>query len=300
MKKLFIIFSILFSIFTTTNAKTVTFVNKLGVFERINTDIFKKNPSKYGGQVGSFTHTAENLGYSPNEISGSCFAKVCGKSVMVGVEPITKSIVFIMIIDEGNCPEKLFFEDIKFEKDLIEYFNDGEICSILDRGIKDKNIHLSTYEKIFHTKAINNKISCPKYGFTFIFKNGILVNYKTNDGLDTYGKYVKHGIPSLFNVLKTNAERKHSTYSDIVKEINFQSKCACTMPTDNVRLSYDSPFNHNIALVWFALYGKGSSYMDFCFYVPEAKKFEEKGNKIVMKFKSLYFIFENKKLQGLF
>lgn len=154
-------------------------------------------------------------------------------------------------------------------------------------------VRLSFMEETLGTKAVDNQIMDNENGYRYYFVNGYLSSAEPLDGLTEFARRAKGSL--IFDIIQTNAVRKHGVGALALKEINFQFWCIANMPSEHFRLAYNNRFNYNIALVWFALYGveNKAQLSDFMTHVPDAETIEVSKDSIIMSWGSNIFIFKN-------
>lgn len=202
------------------------------------------------------------------------------------LKAFTSDIYYVVVTNDVK-PDEFNNEYVNgLFKDFV-YENDFDKKSALNGKIRQTFL-----ENIVGKKAVNGVLEDTVNEYKYKFKNGYLSSYTLLNGLSyDANQYINTKIGQI---IKRNAETKHTNKNDIIKEINFQFWCLFNMPTDEVKLAYNDIYKYNIALIYFSLYKKNVTLSEFKFYVPNANTIEVAGNKIILSYGSMIYIFTNK------
>lgn len=281
MKKLLLLITATL-IATLVHANWKPFINKGGVYKEFDekTDIvpsFKDNGEYNKGSLSYFAHC---LGFS----SGEYITYIIGNDAVV-LNAFNGDVLFVLV-DEN----KSSLTQQEVDKMLSKYSpNIEEFRMNLKEGIEERNIRQSFVEESLGVQSVDNTIKDNSRGYTYVFTNGIMVDYKHDSGYSDDALFVKENWPQLLEILERNAKRYYSSTLAIVKYINGQSKYIMKIPQAYLK---KAP-NYNFALLYCILY-EGMTLDEFTFLVPEAQISSTMGNYVTMSYGNYFFTFKNK------
>ena len=290
MKKILLI---IFSIFATINisAGWTVFINCNGIYRPFNeeTDVVSSFEQSEKCPKGSFNYYRSCLGYLSSEVqsfwSADCY--------FIALNVFNNDVIFVIPKDTTKTTlskhevESYLAEITPTEKDFVLKLADG---------VKEKTIRQSFVEKSLGIKSENNSIKDDIHGFTYTFKDGFLIDYQSDDGLDYDAKEIKTDLPSIFSKIQSNAQKHYGTSANLVaKYINGQCKYFRIIEVDYLKSATTSNIEYNYALLYSILY-EGISLEEFLFLVPGAEISSRVNNYIVVSYGNFVFTFKDKKL----
>lgn len=158
----------------TASAEWKPFINQGGVYKLFDekTDIvpsfFKPADDCHKGSFNYYTYC---LGYATGEVI-TYFADNQG---VVALNAFNKDVLFALPMDES----KTSLTQKEVDKMMAKYEPKADdFTRNLQLGLKKKSIRQSYVEKTLGIKAIDNVIKDNINGYTYIFNNGVMVDYK--------------------------------------------------------------------------------------------------------------------------
>lgn len=283
------VFALLIAVFA--NAGWIPFVNKNGVYKPFDekTDIVKTFVQTDKCPKGSFNYYRSCLGYLDGEVV-SHFNDEC---YFIALNVFSNDVIFI--IPQDTTKTTLTQQEV--DSYLAGYkIDEGEFARKLRDGVEEKSIRQSFVEMTLGIKAENGILKDELHGYTYSFKNGLLVGYESDDGLSEDAKDIKASYPRIFDKIETNAKRHYGAAPSLVaKYINGQCKYFRTIDMTYLRTASNSTINYNYALLYCVLYS-GVSLDDFMFLVPDAELSSSVNNYIIMSYGNYMFTFKDKVL----
>lgn len=240
--------------------------------------------------IGEEEYKPGTIGYIPTKLgylSDEWYMWLTCDMEVVIFKSFSTDIIAILLNSEKEISDSLI-------NSLLEGFNYNKEFKIED-ALRGK-IRQCFIEEVLHKKAVEGKIVDEINGYTYAFTNGLISSWAANDGIQGYAKEFKD--TPLFEMIKSNAKRKHTLDKDAIEEINFQFECFAKMQPHQIKLAYNKNLNYNIALVWFALYGVAAQapLNKFLLCVPDAEPIDIATNSITLKWGSNLFKFDNEVL----
>lgn len=231
----------------------------------------------------SIGYIPTKLGYLENE-----WYLYISEQAFVVFKAFSTDIICI-IYDTDNQDSVLTQSQIN---ELLEDFDYNRTFKI-EQALNGE-IRQSFMEKTLNKKAINNSIVDEVNGYTYTFSNGMLSSWFANDGIQGFAKEYKGS--KLYNIIESNAKRKHQSRDEIVEEINFQFVCFANMRPAHLKLATSRKYNYNMALVWFSIYGIGdekATLDNFLLCVPDAEPMDVSDKSITLSWGTNLFKFRD-------
>lgn len=262
------------------------YINKNGVFTKVPIKEWKSvNLPKMGKfKPGSIGYLPTKLGFLPDE----WYDYMNNDNDVIIFKSFTQEPICVLDFSESNSD---ILRPEEYAKKIKDFDYKKEFLSLYDPS--DKKMRASFLEKVLKTSVSGDSLVDNINGFTFYFKNGVTYKAKSNDGLNKWARYFKQS--QVFKYIEQNAYRKHNSREDAIKEINFQCICFSKMKPEHFELAFNSTYNYNLALVWFALYGveAKATLSDFLFCVPDAETISANRNTIKLSWGYDIFVFQN-------
>lgn len=265
-------------------AEGSTFVYNNGEYHEyneINDGKYPFDATKTSAQKNSFTYYCIRLGYTSNEV----FAKHYDWGI-IGFDLFTHKPLLVF----GYYPDRTI--DITKISKLASNcdFDESDVFSILDNGIKEKNITQKRIEASLSLKAVNGTIIDKDNNIKYVFENGYLVKYESGDGYGKWAKYLRKNAPHIFSKIENNA-LVYKIDSDKKKYINEQ--CEYFAKTNMSYLKQAVQFNYNYFLLYCVLYKPNITLVEFLFLVPEAQIYSTARNYLIVKVGLNVFTFKD-------
>ena len=266
-------------------------VNKNGTFRPFDekTDIVSTFVQTENCPKGSFNYYRSCLGYSDYEI----LSHYNDKCYFIALNAFNNEVVFI--IPKDTTITTLTQQEVN---DYLAGYSidEGTFARNLNDGVEKKTIRQSFVEKSLDKKAVENSLVDEVHGYTYTFRNGILVNYESADGLNKDAKDIKASYPQIFSRMEANAKRHYGSSSLLVADyLNGQCKYFRIIDMKYLRMASNSNINYNYALLYSVLYD-GITLDEFTFLVPEAQISSSVNNYIIMSCGNYMFTFKDKVL----
>ena len=164
----------------------------------------------------------EELGYNRGEIKTEITA---GDHYVIGYcELLTNKLIAIHRFDNKIMSNKeiaSFYDNI--------YFSNWEESSLLEDGIKYKNISQEYIESVCKCKAKNEILKTKKY--VFRFKEGWLIGFRSRDGISPDAKDYLY----VDSYISESKDWYHGDQSAIAKEINLHAECFVNIDINVIR-----------------------------------------------------------------
>lgn len=261
IKKIFFIILIFSSIiYSQSDSKTTLFIP--------TADGFTKH--KIDTKILSFNMITQRLGYNTDQLYAYSDYDKMDDIIFVGFEIFSNNIVFVL---KSGSIDKLSKSDV--EKYLGDYnwkkeFSAYRIQSTLDDCIKNKSIKVDFIAKIFGIKKYNSNstLNIPELGYNLRFKNNVLVEYSSSDGLNKWAKEWKENNYSVFVSYKKEAQKYWGSNEEaIINEINIQADAFANTPNawrNEYIKFHTSPYgNVNFKMLLVAHYNEKVSKQEF-------------------------------------
>lgn len=283
MKKSYIIIVMMLVCFTA-SAEWKPLINKGGVYKLFDENDVVSSTMKYENSFpkGSFNYYTYCLGYTMGEVTSYV---VSGKA-FIALNTFNNEVLFVLPLDENQT--SLMQKEVdemmeKYEPSMDDFLRN------LNSGLKKKCIRQSYVEKSLGIKAKDNIIRDEIHGYTYVFNNGIMVEYNNNSGYSDDVIFIKEHLPKFFDIFESNARKYYVSSSAIVAYVNGQCRYLMKIPQSYIN---KAP-NDNYALLYCIL-EEGMSLDEFNLLVPEAKISSTVGNFIVMAYGNYIFTFKDK------
>ena len=290
MKRIILTFAALL-IATFAIAEFRPFVNKGGVYKQFDEkiDVVKTYVPTEDCPKGSFNYYRSCLGYLDGEVA-SYYSDKCD---FFALNIFNNDVIFV--IPKDTTKTQLTQQDVN--NYLAGYkIDEMKFAQKLRDGVKDKSIRQRFVEESLGMKAQNNELKDEERGYTYIFQNGFMIDYKSHDGLNEDAKDVKVNFPQIFSRIKSNASKYYGESPTLMTEfINGQCKYFRTIEMSYLRSASNPTINYNYALLYCVFYS-GVNLDDFMFFVPDAKIASSVNNYIIMSCGSYVFTFKDKVL----
>lgn len=201
---------------------------------------FVKAP--FVGNNMSFNEINERLGVRPGLyyvwFTNDCNTNICFKA-------FSKDI--ISIISYKDLGDSLTAKSVNamMQKDGYDYDRAFDVYSreqLLEKGVTCKFLSQSFMEEVTHKNCIGNVLIDEENGYTYIFENGLLKAYASNDGLVGQAKEMKGS--ELFNIVKANAQKIYDNEQEVTKELNAQFKAYSNIPMDQLPIVAGYSYNY--------------------------------------------------------
>lgn len=265
------------------SAEWKPFINKGGVYKLFDeTDIVPSFKPADDCPKGSFNYYTYCLGYATGEVI-SYFAE---KEGVVALNAFNNEVLFVLPMDENRTT----LTQKEVDKMMEKYEPKADdFTRNLKSGLEKKSIRQTFVEKSIGVKAINNAIKDDIHGYTYIFSNGFMVEYKNNSGYSDDAIFIKENLPNYFEKFERNAKKYYAMNSAVIAYINGQCKYLMVMPQSYINKAPNS----NYALLYCIL-KEGMSLDEFNLLVPEAEISSNVGNYVVMAYGNYIFTFKDK------
>jgi len=262
----------------------VVFINHNGNFVPFSEKADIVNPrSSHSPQ--SYADYVEALGYSQQELVTPYNNKYC---YFIAINPFNGHIAFIM---PKNSDKKSYTLG-EVNQFLADYEIDAySFANNLKEGIEHKSIRQSYIENSIGARATENTLVDEKHGFTYLFTNGYLSDYKSNNGLSNDALDLEENFPTIFQAILANAKKSYLDKTSIVQYVNGQSKYFRLIPISYLKQAS----NFNYALLYCVLY-PGMTLDEFNYLVPDATISSCVSNFITMSYNNYIFTFKDKVL----
>ena len=269
----------------TSSAEWKPFINKGGVYTLFNeTDIvpsFKPTEEYPKGSIIYYTYC---LGYATGEVN-LYFANSEG---VVALNTFNNEVLFVLPRDEN----KTSLTQQEVDKMMVSYKPTADDFLLnLKNGLEKESIRQTFVETSLGIKAMNNAIKDDIHGYTYIFNNGVMTEYKSISGFSDDAILVKENFPNTFELFEFNAKKYYAMNSSIIAYINGQCKYLMLTPESYINKAPNS----NYALLYCIL-NEGMSFDEFNTLVPEAEISSNVGNIIIMSYGNYIFTFVDKVL----
>jgi len=287
MKKFFIIF-VLFVTIVTNVFGFEPYINKNGSYVLFdeNTDIVAGFVPSEKCPKGSFNYFRSCLGYNNCEV----ISHFTDAFDIIAFNAFNNEVIFII-------PNKTTKNSLS-QQEANTYINGykpsaSEFVDNLRQGVENRSIRQSFVETSLGSKSENNTLTDEIHGFTYVFENGILSDYKSLEGFSEDAIYVKENFPQVFNKILNNARLQYGTSKGVVAEyVNGQCKYFMRIDANYLRQAYNSNINYNFALLYCILY-EGMGLDEFSFLVPGSELSSSINNYVIMKFGTYIFTFKD-------
>lgn len=287
MKKFFI-FIVLFATAVANVFGFEPYINKNGSYVLFdeNTDIVADFVPSEKCAKGSFNYFRSCLGYGNYEV----ITHFTDAFDVIAFNAFNNEVIFII-------PDKTTKTSLS-QQEVNNYLKGykpsaSEFVDNLKKGVEDRSIRQSFVEASLGVKAEKNILTDEIHGFTYIFENGILANYKSLGGYSEDAIYVEENFPQVFNKILNNAQIQYGTSKGVVTEyVNGQCKYFMRINANYLRQAYNSNINYNFALLYCILYD-GMGLDEFSFLVPGSELSSSINNYVIMKFGTYIFTFKD-------
>lgn len=285
MKKYLFVILAAFAV-SVANAEWKPFICKNGEYKLFDekTDIVPTFKPSEDCPKGSFNYYTYCLGYGTGEVI-SFFANRDG---VIALNAFNNDILFVLPMDENK--RSLTQKEVDKMMSAYEPKAD-EFARNLQSGIEMKSIRQSFVEKSLGVKATNNSLKDDMHGYTYTFRNGIMVECKNSSGYSDDAIFIKENLPNFFERFERNAKRFYAINSSIIAYINGQCKYLMVMPQAYINKAPNS----NYALLYCIL-NEGMTLDEFNLLVPEAEISSSIGNYVNMSCGNYMFTFKDKVL----
>lgn len=264
-------------------------INKNGTYVPFNekTDIVAGFKQTDKCPKGSFNYYRSCLGYSDGEVlshyNDDCY--------FIALNAFNNEVIFI--IPKDTTKTSLTQQEVN--KYLAGYKpNSSDFASNLKSAVEDRSIRKTFVEKSLGVNAVNNVLTDEIHGFTYTFQNGVLISYKSSDGLSDDAIDVKENFPQVYSKIMSNARIYYGASKLAVTEyVNGQCKYFRRINVSYLRQAYNSNINYNFALLYCILY-EGMGLDEFTFLVPNAEISSSLNNYVIMSCGNYMFTFKDK------
>lgn len=266
-------------------------INKNGSYVPFdeNTDIVAGFIPSEKYPKGSISYYRTCLGYGNSEVILH-FNETC---YFIALNAFNNDVIFI--VPKDTTKSSLTQQD-------VDFYLGGYKPSVSDfvrnikTGVEDGSIRQVFVETSLGLTAVNNTLIDETHGFTYTFQNGILSNYKRNDGFSSDAIYVKENFPKIYNQIFYNARTHYGTSNMAIAEyVNGQCKYFMRINTNYLRQAYNNIINYNFALLYCILY-EGMELDEFTFLVPNAEISSSLNEYVIMSYETYSFTFKDKVL----
>ncbi len=174
-------------------------------------------------------------------------------------------IIFKVFTDDIICVLTEDTVDSITQKDVDKYlvnfnlkedFGSYDIESTLEDGVKNKSLTKKFLSKIFNQPISSNDNSfiAEKIDYELHFKNGILSNYNTSDGLNKWAKDWKNTMPDRYKKYYLSASLYYDNKTDIINVINIQADASVHLTLDDLEnikfhTNNDGTINYKMLLI---------------------------------------------------
>ena len=212
----------------------------------------------------SINNIANYLGYNKDEYYFYFnYKKKEEKISAVLLKSFTDSIICVItdesLLDLISNRIDNYMVDFNYD----EEFGASQIESTLEDGVKNKSLTYSFLCRVLGVKktanGINSNFISNKIGYKLFFKNGILINYTSSDGLNKWAKDWKNSYPDTYKNYYDEAKIYHgSDEKAIIDEINIQADAFASVPSaysnEYIGFHYTKQGNVNFKMILIAHY----------------------------------------------
>jgi hypothetical protein len=194
--------------------------------------------TKINVEVKSINNICKFLGYNSEEFyTYSNYKNKNSKIVTIILKSFSNKIICVLTDDIVNSLSQSevdeYMQSFDIKKDLSTY----SIEKDLQDAIEKKSLKLEFLSDIFNVKNIdkNGSFIAPSIGYELFFENGILVDYKSSDGLNKWSREWKTSRTSVYDSFYKEA--KYYLKDDenaIINEINEQADAFSKIPYGNL------------------------------------------------------------------
>ena len=129
---------------------------------------------------------------------------------------------------------KIYLKDYQYSK----AFDSQDIQSTLNNAISKKTLTLEYMKSVLNVpEETPNKLTAK--GYDFYFKDGLLIKFASNDGLNVWAKEWLENDPSIYKIYENEAKKYWGSDKEkIISEINIQADAYATTPLDKIQEFY--------------------------------------------------------------
>lgn len=189
-------------------------------------------------EVKSINNICKYLGYNSEEFyTYEDYKNKESKIVTVVLKSFSSIIICVLTDDVVETLSKKdvdnYMLNFNIKKDLRTYSIERD----LKDGINNKSLSLKFLSEVFNVNGIdkNGSFVATSIGYELKFKDGILVEYYSSDGLNKWSREWKHSKPKTFNSYFDEAKFYHKDdETSIINEINIQADAFSKIPNGNL------------------------------------------------------------------
>lgn len=181
----------------------------------------------------SLLNIAESLGYNSEQFySYTNFNQLNSCIWSVVFKSFTDEIIFIHVKEGTNELPKEIVKNYLSDYNFSEEFDSYDIESTLENGILNKSLTAKFLNEIFGGDEINNgEINANSIGYILSIRDGLLVSFRSSDGLNKWARDWKTNAPTRYNKYKLAAEKYWGNNIEaIINEINVQADAFVNIP----------------------------------------------------------------------
>lgn len=262
---------------------------KLSIYVPDVDGIYKKlesNPSDT-----SLNGICKSLGYSTSLF----YSWFTDNNLMICFKVFSEDI--ICIVSNKNLGEKLISSDVKeiMKKEGFDYEREFSVYSredLLKEGIEGEFLTQEFMEDVTHKKVSDNTLIDVKNDYTYYFRNGLLVDFQSNDGLVGFAKEMKG--TSIFKKVENNARKIYTDKEQILNEINIQFKAFSNIPANQMDFAKGFTYNCNFSRFYIENCCPDIGYDEFIEYTNgQAAPLDENSSKKIFMYYGLVYNFED-------
>lgn len=277
------------NIYTNDNVNDDAEDSKISIYVPEIDGVYKKLESTPSDT--SLNGICKSLGYSTSLF----YSWFTDNNLMICFKVFSEDI--ICVVSNKNLGEKLVSTDVKeiMKKEGFDYEREFSVYNredLLKEGIEGEFLTQEFMEDVTHKKVNDNKLVDTKNDYTYYFKDGLLIDFNSNDGLVGFAKEMK-GSP-VFNLVENNAKMIFTDKEQVIKEINIQFKAFSNIPTNQLDIAKGSSYNYNFARYFIENCRPKISYDEFMEYTNgQAELQDRSSSKKIFKYYDRVYNFED-------
>lgn len=180
----------------------------------------------------SINAISEELGYKESQFhSVMLFDKPFGIEVICFI-PLTKKPIYFLTTMETYELNNIIINQVINSIDWGMEYSGLNVEFILDEAKESRNWTIEFLEKVLERRIldIDQEVST-RFGYNLIIKDGILVNYKSSDSLNSWAKDLLELNRAMANGYLNEGLENHNGDKDKAFEyLNLQAECMSSLP----------------------------------------------------------------------
>ena len=228
--------------------------------------------AKIAVNVKSLNDVARAMKYKPGQLKFYTDFENYGLGDIrsVAFKVFSDQIVFIFVDKKIDALSPQVVKNYLKNYSWTEVYNPNEIVDRLTKGIDNQSLTVDYIAGIFNITDYKSDctLDIKKLGYKLTFKNNLLVNYSSSDGLSEWAKVWKEKAHSVYLSYKNEAEKYWGNNEDaVINEINTQAEAWANVPdaNDNPYIKYfrTKEGNVNFKMLMVARYKEPMSEKEF-------------------------------------